>query len=107
MKDNRTKKEKASSRNWTKLRLLGIVIDTRNLTSKEQKLYSEILELKDEILQEWDKSTEEHLETKLKPYKCHFCSRRSNIKRTIKWGGMDIYNKSKVTVCLKHFKEFN
>lgn len=92
------KQIKAAKRNWNKFQLTGgFRLDLKALTPEERDTYYLIINLKNELLSYWDDNTEKHLETKLKPHKCQYCGKRSNVKYTL----------GQFTVCLKHFKELN
>jgi len=67
---------KARERNWSKARLSALTFNKTSFTPLELLLVKQIEDLKDTLLKDWDKNTEEHLGIKLKPHKCHFCSKR-------------------------------
>ena len=103
IKEHTEKQIKARQRNWAKARLLGSLsalnycTDTFTPLEKED-LKVAVLAIKT-VLSHWDKSTEENLGIKLKPYKCKFCGKRSNKEYifTNKYSEKDNY-------CFRHFK---
>ena len=69
---------KARERNWSKARLSGITFNKTSFTPSELLIVKQIEDLRDTLLSNWDKNTEEHLGIKLKPLKCSWCSKRFN-----------------------------
>lgn len=67
------------SRNWQKARLLGFCIDTTILTEEEKIVYSEIKEKLFILKRNWDINTAKFLGHPLKPHKCNWCGKRSNV----------------------------
>jgi hypothetical protein len=94
-------REQAQNRNWFKGRAVGFAglnrFDHVPLTDTERQILKEINELRMELLDQWDESSEV-LSSKVFPkYKCHFCARRSNKEYKIVWGD------STTAVCRKHY----
>ena len=72
------KQNLASTRNWAKRRLLGFNLDTKILTKEEKIMYANALSALKHLRDNWDKNTEIVLDTKLRPYKCSWCGKRSS-----------------------------
>ena len=66
-----------SLRNWQKARLAGFCLDRTLLTETEVYYYAQILELKDQLLKNWDGNTEVLIGHELPPHKCWDCGKRS------------------------------
>lgn len=91
----------ASERNWMKARLLGITFNVSNegsLADNELELMGEILAIRDKLIAGWDDNSIA-LGFHLKPYKCHWCSKRSNKQY--------ILEQDSTNCCLKHYNEFS
>lgn len=88
------------TRNWQKARLTGFCLDTRVMTLGERKHYELAMAELKLIKDHWDSGTEKLISHPLKPYKCHYCGRRSNIEHLVDIGQGHTQN-----YCMKHFKE--
>lgn len=49
--------ELASARNWNKARIMGLTINEKALTNIEKGIFYDILKLKKQLLDSWDKNT--------------------------------------------------
>ena len=96
------KQQKASLRNWAKLRILGITTNISILSKEEVIEWNIIKASLDKLRANWDKNTEIVLDIKLKPYKCDFCGRRSNVKYE-----MDAEILGNSILCKKHYESFS
>lgn len=72
-------KEQIRTRNWNKARLMGFCLDTRVLTPIEKLLYQKAMDSLKALELGWDSNTESYIGHLLKPHKCKWCGKRSNV----------------------------
>ena len=92
---------KSQIRNFNKMRLTGFHLNKEGFTKEELKIIDNIRLQINDLLCHWDIQTEIYLGKKLKPFKCSFCSKRSN-KEYIRF-----YFGENMNYCKKHYEEFN
>lgn len=84
------------TRNWQKARLTGFNLDPSVMSVMEQLMYSQIRDLKNQLLHHWDNNTESLIGHPLPPHKCSWCGKRSNME----------YKYEDMNYCSKHFNEY-
>lgn len=77
---------------------MGFTLNPSVMTMDEQLIYSEIVNMRRQLLNSWDNSTEVLIGHRLPPYKCSWCGKRSNKGYTI--------DNDERNYCSKHYKEF-
>ena len=96
-------KEEVRMRNWNYARLLGFGLNTNILTEEEKVIYASIEELKKKLVANWDFNTEKFVGHPLKPFKCHWCGKRSNKEYRL----VDPITNKEENWCYKHYHEMN
>ena len=95
------KQEFARRRNWMKARIMGIAFDTLVFSESEKAIANSIKANLDILKELWDEQSEK-LGMKLKPHKCYFCGKRSNVERILSLNHDTVKRKA----CKKHYNEF-
>jgi len=96
-------REEAQQRNWLKGRLMGLLgllnPGRAPLTDIEKQMFKEMKGIRDDLIDQWDDSTEAINGKPLPEYKCFMCGKRGHKKYEIQWGP-----EIKI-VCRKHYNE--